>query len=243
MQQSLFTSGESADPNSYSGAVSDAQLPDPKRDGGVVYGRSRVSNTSRRSKNRKSSRSRTSSSHRKSMNKQKLDETDPGNADVIDESYFLQRRGKDKDGNDFFRWNGKEYTFPGATRISKTKTTTKTTKISSSRVGTIGTDGKITYKYTIPGEHSETVYSNTTTFSEHNPDTISRIHSTSSSSSYGAGSSANGELFGEDIVYDYVEEEIDPEFAKGYQFTEEEIFHPFVTRGFGYSSGKIGESI
>ena len=240
---------DAANPNFNSRGISNTQSIDPDRSGGVFYSKSRIPSTQRRTKSRKS-KSRTTTTYSSSSSHSKTS----GNTDIpdsVDQSYFDQRYGKDEHGRDLFRWNGKEYVsnFPG-TRISKTKTVTKIGEEKISRFGTIDEHGNIHYKYTYPGSRVQTVYRNSTYESESLPGEVTRIHQSSKTFSSGGGSSSSSSINrynnvgssvnGEDtdIVYDYEEDEFDPEFDLGPEIPEEDKVHPFVLRGLAFAPGR-----
>ncbi|KAG7166952.1 Laminin subunit beta-1-like, partial [Homarus americanus] len=138
--------------------------------------------SSRRGSSRSKSRSRSRGRGRK-VEKAVEEEGEEETPSVVDKSYFNRHRGQTEDGQDYFRWNGHEYTGvrrPGSSisrRVKTTKTTTTTT--TQTRPGSSLT----TYTYTVPGSSNVTTYRNTTTYSSRVPGQSTSLESQRGSSS------------------------------------------------------------
>ncbi|KAB7494579.1 Laminin subunit beta-1 [Armadillidium nasatum] len=170
-------------------ADSEAKDSDPHRRGAVFYGNSRVASNQKRQRGRGRTRRPLPSNQNTSFFSEASDDRSPSSRN--DE--------REDDGRALFSWNGNNYEgqSPG-TRIISRKKTTKTTKITKTRI-----DGSsepkttsYTYTYTYPGS-SVTTFRNTSTFitktgqkpiSESERRRISSTYESSSGSSYGGDS-------------------------------------------------------
>nr|XP_045621460.1 laminin subunit beta-1-like isoform X3 [Procambarus clarkii] len=123
------------------------------------------SSPSHRSSSRRVSSTSRSHSRSEGRRVEGAEEEEEETPSIVDESYFNQRHGQTEDGQDFFRWNGQEYTGVGRSgssvshRVNTTRTTTTHTHPGQST----------TYTYTYPGGSSVTTYRNTTTYTSHIP--------------------------------------------------------------------------
>ena len=210
-------------PESYS---SDPAQYDPHARGATYFGNSRVSSTSRRSgRNRHHSSHRSGRRHHDRRNRHH-DRSNSRNSELSLTNSDLNELGSAPENVQF---GGREYAI-GGRRIITTKTT-KTTKTA------YGSDGSVRV---LPGSTKITTYTNSSSYAsplhEYDDDTLrlqnavfSSSHSTGSSGSFSSSSSAYaGDHFsvGEEEVFEYEEEEYDPLFDRGIQFSAEDKVHP-----------------
>ena len=222
----------------YAGCTSydpDQYDPSPKREE-VSYSNSRVSSTSRRSRGRDRSLSAPlphRRKHHKNSHHNRLTTSDTQESDQL-----LNRATSSGEGREPLLWQGREFAV-GGHHITTTKTT-KTTKTAHS------SDGSVRL---LPGSTHVTTIRNSTSYASHVPGYAEHglvgVTASSSSSMGGTGQSQSTS-YGEDYfdgnvdtVYDYDDQESDPEFARGVQLLPEDHMHPFELTNSGGSAGTV----